>query len=52
MKQLLITDKAIIVHGDEIIEVNNCMTFTDDDSIVVYPDNPEYEKYLAKIPEA
>ena len=52
MRQILIEDKAIVVNGDEITEVSNCMTFTDDDSIIIYPDNPGYEKYLAKIAKA
>ena len=48
MKQILIKDKAILVHDNEIIEVSQCTVYTDNDTIIIYPENPEYENYKSK----
>jgi len=49
MKQILIEDKAILVHDNEITEVSQCTVYTDDDTIIIYPDNKDYETYKSKI---
>ena len=49
MKQIFVEDKAILVHDTEITEVSQCTVYTDDDTIIIYPDNKDYETYKSKI---
>jgi hypothetical protein len=49
MKKIFIKEPVILVNGNEIIEVSECTVFTNDETLVIYQNDEQYDFYKSKI---